>query len=68
MQSSKVIVSFAEVEQLEREAEHYRAYVMIGATNKIDKFVSKKYSNCLAARKYFGVLGDMQGDHAICYW
>ena len=44
VQSSKGTVSFVEVEQLEREADHYRGYVMSGATNKIHIFVEHKYS------------------------
>jgi hypothetical protein len=67
VQSSKGRVSLAEAEQLERETDHYRAYVMSGANNKIDTFVDNKYSYCLAARKFFDVLGDLRGDHANCY-
>jgi len=42
VQSSKVTVSLAVAEQLERAVDHYRGYVMSGATNKIHKFVEHK--------------------------
>jgi hypothetical protein len=68
VQSSMGTVYFPEAEQLEREPNHYRAYVMIGATNKIHKFVDHRCSYYLTLRTGFGVLGDLQGDHAECHW
>jgi len=48
VQSSNGTVSFAEAKQLEREADHYRSYVMSGANNKIHISVDHKYIYCLA--------------------
>jgi hypothetical protein len=48
VQSSNDTISFVEAEQLEREADPYRDYVMSGATNKIHIFIDYKYIYCLA--------------------